>query len=315
MLSNKAAWVMGPKVSPIEVKDAAYPHPGPKDIVVQTVAVAINPIDYKIQDYNPAIGGKDIEYPAILGADLAGIIVSVGSEVATRKVGERVMANAPGISIGEPARSAFQHFVLLGESSATPVPDGVSFEATVVLPLCCDTAMAGLFVPNQLGLSTAGMGDTNSAPPSPESVVLIWGGSSSVGCCAIQMAHAAGYEVCTVASERNHALCRSLGATKVFDHIDPDVEGKILVALMTKTVVGALDCIADEEKTVASCARILAQTTGRKKVVTVLAPPEIGLIEGVEAQRCKLSSLREGEVQLRIKLTGEHSEHPLAQTQ
>ena len=37
--------------------------------------------------------------------------------------------------------------------------------------------------------------------------------------------------------------------------------------------------------TVKSCARILAQTEGQKKIISVLAPPETGLAEGVQAQR------------------------------
>lgn len=285
MPSNAAAWITGLKVSPLEVREAPYPSPGPKDLIVQTAAVAINPLEYKIQDYNPPIGGRAIQYPTIFGSDMAGTIVSVGSEVTMYKVGQRVMGHTHGISTGKPANSAFQHVVLLPESSATPMPASMSFEEAAVLPLGCDTAMAGLFVPNQLGLSTASLGDTESEPPAPGSALLVWGGSSSVGCCAIQMAVAAGYEVYTTASGRNHALCTSLGATKVFDHSDPNVEDAIVGALKGKAVVGALDCIADKEMTIPACARILAQTSGQKKVLTVLAPPETGLAEGVEAQR------------------------------
>ncbi|KAK4541884.1 hypothetical protein LTR36_007248 [Oleoguttula mirabilis] len=291
MPSNAAAWITGPYASPLVVKEAPYPSPGPEDLVVQTAAVAINPMEYKIQDYNPPIGGRDIQYPMILGSDMAGTIVSVGSDVTRRKVGERVMAHTHGVSIGQPARSAFQHFVIVPEHLATLVPVSFSFEAAAVLPLGCDTAMAGLFVTNQLGLSTAGLGDTDSAPPAPGSALLVWGGSSSVGCCAIQMAHAAGYEVYTVASVRNHGLCSSLGATAVFDHAAPDVEDAIVAALNGKVMVGALDCIVDEEKTVPVCARILARTSGRKKLMMVLSPPDIELAEGVEAQRLSIPSL------------------------
>lgn len=289
MPSNTAAWITGPKAYPLEVKEAPYPSPGPKDVIVQVAIVAINPLEYKIQDNNPPIAGKAMQYPTILGADLAGTIVSVGSEVTMRKVGERIIANANGAQSGKPAMSAFQRFARIHESSTTPVPDAIPFEAAAVLPLACDTAMAGLFVQDQLGLSTARLSGTESGPPAPGSVLVVWGGSSSVGCCAIQMAHAAGYEVYTTASKRNHALCSSLGATKVFDHADSDVERLIIEALESKTLVGALDCIADKEKTVPACANILAQTSGSKKVVTVMAPPTTGLAEGVQAQRCELS--------------------------
>jgi len=290
MPSNYAAWITAPKASPLEVREAPYPSPGPTDVVVKVGVVAINPLEYKIQDNDPPIGGKALQYPTILGADLAGTVVSVGSEVTTRKLGDRIIANANGAQSGKPAMSAFQHFTLVHESSTTPVPDGMHFEAAAVLPLACDTAMAGLFVSEQLGLSTAKLGGTGSSPPAPGSVLLVWGGSSSVGCCAIQIAYAAGYEVYTTASKRNRELCSLLGATRVFDHADSEVEGLIAEALEGKTVVGALDCIADGERTVPACARILAQATGRKKVVAVMAPPGTGLAEGVEAQRRKLKA-------------------------
>ena len=240
MPSNAAAWILAAKASPLEVKEAPYPAPGPKDIVVQSAAVALNPLDYKIQDYNPVLI-QPIQYPTILGCDLAGTIVAVGSEVATRKVGERVIAHCIGYAIGQPAGSAFQHFVALPEYFAVPLPDAVSFEAASVLPLACDSAMAGLFVADHLGLSAAGLGAHDSAPPAPGSALLVWGGSSSVGCSAIQMARAAGYEVYTTASARNHALCESLGATKTFDHADANVEEAMVATLKGKTVVGAFD--------------------------------------------------------------------------
>jgi len=288
---NIAAWITGPLVSPLVVKEAPYPSPGANQLIIQTKAVAINPLDFKIQDHNPPIAGKAIQYPTILGADLAGIIVSVGQDVTTRKVGERIIANAPGVSIGKPSMSAFQHFVIIEESSAIPIPDTVSFEDAVALPLACYTAMAGLFVTDQLGLSTAGLGDPDTTPPPPGSVLLIWGGSSSVGCCAIQMAHAAGYEVYTVASERNRALCLSIGASKVFDRASKNLEQLIEESLKGKIVVGALDCIVDGASTVNACARILAQANGRKKVMTVLSPPQAEPVDGVEAERGEILPL------------------------
>jgi NADPH:quinone reductase-like Zn-dependent oxidoreductase len=282
---NTAAWIVGPKCTPLTVQEAPYPDPRSDEVVIRTSAVAINPLDSKIQDHNPQVGGKPIQYPMILGADLAGTIVSVGHDVTRCKVGDRVIANAPGVSMGNPSMSAFQHFVVLHESSPIRIPDLVPFESAVVLPLACYTAMAGLFVPNHLGLSTAGLGDSSVLPPPSDSVLLIWGGSSSVGCCAIQMAHAAGYEVYTVASERNHALCLSIGATKVFDRNNDNLDQLIVDLLRDKIVVGALDCIVDGESTVNACARILAHAGGCKKVMTVLIPPQTEPMDGIEAQR------------------------------
>lgn len=283
--TNSAAWITAPKATPLQVYEAPYPKPGPRDVIVKNAAVAINPLEYKIQDTNPPIGGKSFEYPTILGADLAGTIVEVGSEVRTHQVGERVIANASGAAT--PAMSAFQNFVQLHESSLTPLPDHVTFEAGSVLPLACDTAMAGLFAEGQLNLSTNRLGDPESRPPPPGSALLVWGGSSSVGCCAIQMATAAGYEVYTTASKRNHALCRSLGAAKVFDHADANTVGDMIEALQGKPVVGAYDCVVDQEKTILPLVKILQQSNGPKLISCVLTPPETEFPGGVKAQRCQ----------------------------
>lgn len=281
MHTNKAAWIKAPKASPLEVDEAPYPSAGHKDIIVQVKFVAINPLEYKIQDVNPAIGGKHIQYPTILGADMAGTIVSTGDQVTKRRVGERVIANTAGLG---KARAAFQQFVVLPEDHAVPVPDDISLDRAVVLPLAFDTASAGLFV--QLGLSTTLLEHSQPAAKTEE-VVLVWGGSSSVGCCATQLARAAGYEVYTTASKRNHDLCRSIGAAKVFDHTQADVEANIVSALAGKKVIGALDCIADADKTIPACVRILAGTDGQRKVVTVLSPPDNVIDNRVEVQRCK----------------------------
>ena len=52
--------------------------------------VAINPIDWKIQAYDPPSFG--LNYPEILGRDLAGEVVEVGADVSRIKVGQRVIA-------------------------------------------------------------------------------------------------------------------------------------------------------------------------------------------------------------------------------
>lgn len=288
MPDNGAAWIPAPKTR-LEVKPAPYPIPGPEDVIIKTSHVAINPLEYKIQDTNPPIAGKEIPYPTILGADLSGTVIEIGSEVSTRHVGDRVIANANGAQTGQPARGGFQLYVQLDESNTTLLPANVTLEAGAVLPLACDTAAAGLFVPEQLGLHTNALGGeaTSSTAPGPGSVLLVWGGSSSVGCCAIQMAKAAGYEVYTTASKRNHDLVRSIGASKVFDHAQSDVESEIIAAMEGQTVIGAYDAIVDQERSFRPCARILAKTTGPKKIAAVLNPPNVELPADVHAQRCE----------------------------
>lgn len=276
---------MMPRAPTLEVKDAPYPEIGPEDVIVKTAAVAVNPIDEKIQAFNPNIPGRTLHYPLILGYDVAGTICELGANVKTHKVGDRVILCSRGPTIGEPARSGFQHYVLSPAAHTVLLPEFVKFEQAVVLPLVFDTAASGLFAKDQLGLSLSKLGLSSDAAPATGSTVLIWGGASSVGCSAIQLAHAAGYEVFTTASKHNHELCASLGASKVFDYSDNDVETEIATALKDKTLVGALDCIANVKTTMQACANILAQTDEERKLVTVLSPPSEELAAGVKAIR------------------------------
>ncbi|KXL46558.1 hypothetical protein M433DRAFT_153629 [Acidomyces richmondensis BFW] len=102
---------MALKSNPLEVKVAPYPSPGTRGIFVEKSVIAINPLKYKIQDFNPAIGGKALNYPTILGTDLAVTFISIGSNMINLKAGDRVLAHTPGSAMGIPQNSAFQKYV------------------------------------------------------------------------------------------------------------------------------------------------------------------------------------------------------------
>lgn len=85
---NQAAWIEEAKAHPFAIKDAPFPEPLPDEVVIKTRAVAINPIDMKLQTF----AVMPIQYPNILGYDLAGEIVSIGSGVTGFKKGDRVLS-------------------------------------------------------------------------------------------------------------------------------------------------------------------------------------------------------------------------------
>lgn len=87
MASNQAAWLDGKDAHPLGVRAAEMPKPGPHEVVVRNHALAINPLDWKMQE------GLHVEsYPTIMGTDIAGEIHEVGSEVKNFKIGDRVLA-------------------------------------------------------------------------------------------------------------------------------------------------------------------------------------------------------------------------------
>ncbi|KAK8062412.1 oxidoreductase-like protein [Apiospora hydei] len=287
------------------------PVPGPNEVVIRTHAVAANPVDWFIQAMGlivPADGG----YPAVLGCDLAGEVVSVGANVsasgdASFAPGDRVCGLAGAHGAGDFKSGAFQLYAKTNKGLLAKIPDSVSFAQAAVLPLGLSTAATALFQRDAMalplplpGTATAAMDENGQK----KKVILVWGGRTSVGSCGIQLAVAAGFDVATTASARNHGYCRSLGATWVFDYHDEGIEDGIVEALRGHECVGVFD--AWSRGSVAQCARILLKlekngsvSSGRKWVQTVLpGAAQVGeeVPEGVEVGYAYGSTLVHNEV-------------------
>ena len=235
MPSNNALWLPA-KRGALALGPAPYPSPGADAIVVRNRAVAVNPVDAMTQ----AVGDfvfPWLKYPAIFGSDVAGEVVAVGGAVTRFKPGDRVLGHAAGTdkTRNTPAEGAFQEFPILLEHMASPIPDAMAFEAAAVLPLGLSTAACGLFQKDYLALR-----HPSPAPAPAGKTLLVWGGSTSVGSNAIQLAVAAGYEVVATASPKNFDYCRKLGARAVFDYRSRSVVADIVEALRSETCAGAL---------------------------------------------------------------------------
>jgi NADPH:quinone reductase-like Zn-dependent oxidoreductase len=209
----------------MQVAEAPFPTPGPDEIIIKNRAVAVNPVDWVLQDQGTSMAFGWIKYPFVFGYDVAGEVVQVGNKIVRFKVGDRVLGQAQSTdkTINSAAYGAFQLYTVLLERNSSPIPDTTSFESASVMPLAFTTAAAGLFEKDQLGLQYPQLD-----PKSTGKTVLVWGGSTSVGCNAIQLAVAAGYEVVSTSSPKNFDLLRSLGATEVFDYNDPCSVNKIV---------------------------------------------------------------------------------------
>ena len=245
------------------VDEAPYNKPAPHEVVIRNKAVAINPADVGIQKMGIIIDS----YPAILGCDVAGIVEEVGSEVTDFHVGERVIGPAKPLPGGIYKYSGFQRFTVLEMPLVAKIPEGTSFTDAVVLPLAINTAATCLFEKDTLELDLPPGSGKNGK------VLLVWGASSSVGSCGVQLAVAAGYEVFGIASAKNHALVKSLGASHCFDQQDPNLVATIIEALKGKYCVGAYNAIAQED-TFGILSEVLRQSDGRQLVASVMAGAE-----------------------------------------
>lgn len=235
MPTNTAAWLVA-KQTRIEVKSAPYTQAREGEIVVKNHAVAINPLEWIIQAAGNIVYSW-VKYPSILGSDLAGEVVEVGKGVTRFSVGDRVLGHAVGTDKkrNAPAEGSFQEYTVLLAHMAAPIPDALSYEKATVLPLALSTAACGLFQKDQLALQYP-----SANPKLTGKTLLIWGGSTSVGSNAIQLAVAAGYEVITTASPRNFDYVKKLGADQVFDYTSKTVTKDVINAFEGKTIAGAL---------------------------------------------------------------------------
>jgi NADPH:quinone reductase-like Zn-dependent oxidoreductase len=273
-MANRAAILTEAKAHPVKIDDFPMPEAGPHQMIVKNHAVALNPADAIVQTTGVLIQ----QYPAILGEDLAGEVVSVGPDVTRFKVGDRVVAVAADIKFTEPVPylGSFQLYCRVNDDFAAKLPDNVSAVEACVLPLCLCTAAASVLFKQNLALPYP---ELNPKPTG--TVVLIWGASSSVGSCAVQLALAGGCEVATTSSAHNMKYCSDLGAAHTFDYKSPTIVDDVVNALKGKKSAGVFCCVQDPES-IKNCARIASKLGGNKFVATVLPPlPYFSMPEGL----------------------------------
>lgn len=282
MPSNTAAWIDSPYAD-LTVREAPLPVAGASQLVVRVRAVAVNPLD-AITQSNGRLMYRWLTYPVVLGEDVAGEVMSVGSAVTRFRPGDRVVAYAIGMEKGRDhvGEGGFQHVVAVEEVLTAALPAGMTFAEAAVLPLAVSTAAAALIQEDQLGL----------AHPDPRGsdrrgqTVVVWGGSTSVGSNAVQLAQNAGYTVISTASPRNHEALRALGAAHVFDYRDSDVVAKIAAAAAGSEVVGVVAvATGSSEPSVA-----VAIATGAKRVA--LTSPSVSFFDQPRQAGLSLRRLR-----------------------
>lgn len=164
-------------------------------------------------------------YPAVLGSDIAGTVLSVGASVpaSAPQPGTRVAAFATAFyKQGLPDYGALQTRVLVPAVNAVELPEGMGFDAGALLPMGAATAWCGWYVmgiPRELRFRAG-----------EKEGMLVWGGASSVGSAAVQSARLLGFAVYATASARHHEYVKGLGASRVWDYHGEGVVEEIVQA-------------------------------------------------------------------------------------
>jgi NADPH:quinone reductase-like Zn-dependent oxidoreductase len=181
------------EVPPPELKD--------DDVMIQIQAAGVNPVDSKIRDGDFKVFLR-YRMPIILGCDVAGVVVGVGSRVRRFKLGDEVYARPADQRIG-----AFAELIAVNEDYVALKPKALTMAEAASIPLVGLTAWQALI---------------ERANLQPGQKVLIHAGSGGVGTFAIQLAKHIGATVATTTSTGNVGLVKSLGADVVIDYRKED---------------------------------------------------------------------------------------------
>ncbi|MFB7514545.1 NADP-dependent oxidoreductase [Streptomyces sp. NPDC056144] len=173
------------------------PQVGADDVLVKIHAASVNPLDMKIRNGDlKAI--LPYRLPLVLGNDLAGTVVRVGSSVDRFAVGDEVWARPDKDRIG-----TFAELLAVHQDDLAPKPATLTMTEAASLPLVALTAWQAL---------------VERANVQPGQKVLVHAGAGGLGSITIQLAKALGAHVATTASTAKVGLVKELGADEVIDY-------------------------------------------------------------------------------------------------
>ncbi|MEU5251984.1 zinc-binding alcohol dehydrogenase family protein [Streptomyces longwoodensis] len=233
------------------------PEPGPRDLLVQVEAVAVNPVDHKVRQNNDPDGE-----PKVLGWDAAGTVVAVGGEVTSFRVGDEVFYAG---ALDRPGSNSRFHVVderLVGRKPAT-----LSFAGAAALPLTSLTAWEGLF--EHLGLHDGALRQTGT--------LLVTAAAGGVGAMVSQLARALTSltVIGTASRPETTEFARRMGATHIVDHHRP------LAPQVAEVAPDGVDFVfstAGTDRNLAAYADVL-KPFGRIVAIDDFGPVEIGLLK------------------------------------
>lgn len=192
------------KSNQMKFADISRPIIKPDQILVQVHAVGLNPIDTMIPKgtFKPIL---KFELPAIMGSDLAGIVVEVGSKVTRFKSGDAVYA-----SVFDTGSGSLAEYAVVAENAAAHKLQQLDFVQAASIPM--------------VGLTSWQAFQNYGSAIKRGQKVFIPAGSGGIGTFAIQLAKYLGATVATTTSSQNITLVKQLGADEVIDYKTQDFE-------------------------------------------------------------------------------------------
>ncbi len=183
----------------LHLREIDKPTPKENEILIKVSATSVNPFDWHVLRGDPwliRLFGYGLFKPkhTVLGADISGVVVTVGDEVTAFKQGDEVFGSGLG---------GFAQFACLRENEVAIKPPSVTHESAATIPIAGITALQAL---RDKGKVQSGQ------------QILINGASGGVGTFAVQIAKVLDAHVTGVCSGPNCELVQSLGADHVIDY-------------------------------------------------------------------------------------------------
>ncbi|MBE1547578.1 alcohol dehydrogenase [Mycobacterium sp. OAS707] len=234
------------------IVDLAQPEVGDNDVLVQIHAAGVNLVDVKISAGEFKIF-LPYRFPLVLGNDVAGVVVEVGSRVRRFKPGDEVYARPDTYRMG-----TFAEFIAMSEDDVAIKPKELTMAEAASIPLVGLTAWQAL---------------VEKANLKPGQKVFIQAGTGGVGTFAIQLAKHLGATVATTASAANFGMLTSLGADVLIDYKTEDFE----------TRLHGYDVVlhSQDAKTLNKSLRVLKPGG---KLISISGPPDPAFAEEIGAR-------------------------------
>ena len=182
----------------LRLADVTRPVPVVGELLVRVVAAGMNPVDITTRSGAGEAAGVSA-FPAVLGHDFSGVVVSAPYEAFRLQPGDEVY----GVSAAPRATGSFAEYVTVPAQQVAPKPKVLSHAEAAAVPLAAITARGAV-----VELATAHEGQR----------ILIHAGAGGVGHFAVQFAAYFGAHVIATASGRNTGWLRELGASETVDH-------------------------------------------------------------------------------------------------